>query len=129
MMKVSDPIIFGHAVTVFFKDLFEKYATSIAELGVEPNNGLGDLLAKIDTLPADQKAALEADLVAAYAAGPDLAGRFRPGITNLHVPMIIIDASVPRFAPGSDVEQGRCATGHKFCHSRPFVCRGIRGDH
>ena len=97
MMKVSDPIIFGHAVTVFFKDLFEKYATSIAELGVEPNNGLGDLLAKIDTLPADQKAALEADLVAAYAAGPDLAMVDSDrGITNLHVPSdIIIDASMP----------------------------------
>ena len=97
MMKVSDPIIFGHAVTVFFKDLFEKYATSIAELGVDPNNGLGDLLAKIDALPTDQKAALEADLAAAYAAGPDLAMVDSDrGITNLHVPSdIIIDASMP----------------------------------
>ena len=97
MMKVSDPIIFGHAVTVFFESVFEKYAAVLSELGVDSNNGLGDLLAKIETLPADQKAALESDLAAAYAARPDLAMVDSDrGITNLHVPSdIIIDASMP----------------------------------
>ncbi len=97
MMKVSDPIIFGHAVTVFFKDVFEKHATVLSELGVDSNNGLGDLIAKMETLPADQKAALEADLATAYAARPDLAMVDSDrGITNLHVPSdVIIDASMP----------------------------------
>lgn len=97
MMKVSDPIIFGHAVTVFFESVFEKHAAVLSELGVDSNNGLGDLLAKIETLHADQKAALESDLAAAYAARPDLAMVDSDrGITNLHVPSdIIIDASMP----------------------------------
>lgn len=97
MMKVSDPIIFGHAVTVFFESVFEKHAEALAALGVDPNNGLGDLLAKIETLPADQKAAIEADLAAVYAEQPDLAMVDSDrGITNLHVPSdVIIDASMP----------------------------------
>jgi isocitrate dehydrogenase len=97
MMKVSDPIIFGHFVRVFFKDLLAKHATTLAALKVDLNNGFGDLLAKITTLPADQKAAIEADIAAAYASGPGLAMvNSDKGITNLHVPSdVIVDASMP----------------------------------
>ena len=97
MMKVSDPIIFGHAVRVFFADLLAKHAATLATLGVDLNNGFGDLVAKIQTLPADQKAAIEADIQAALAAGPALAYvNSDKGITNLHVPSdVIIDASMP----------------------------------
>jgi isocitrate dehydrogenase len=97
MMKVSDPIIFGHAVEVFYKDVFKKYAGTISELGVDVKNGLGDLYAKIETLPSNQKAAIEADLEAVYAARPDIAMvDSDKGITNLHVPSdVIIDASMP----------------------------------
>lgn len=97
MMKVSDPIIFGHGVKVFFKDVFENHAAILEELGVDVNNGFGDLLAKIATLPADQKAAIEADIQACYDKGPDLAMvDSDKGITNLHVPSdVIIDASMP----------------------------------
>ncbi|MGH1336202.1 MAG: NADP-dependent isocitrate dehydrogenase [Aureispira sp.] len=97
MMKVSDPIIFGHAVRVFFHDVFEKHGAILDELGVDVNNGLGDLVAKIQNLPADQRSAIEADLNTAYANGPDLAMvNSDKGITNLHVPSdVIIDASMP----------------------------------
>jgi len=96
MMKVSDPIIFGHAVTVYFQDVFEKHAALFAELGVNPNNGLGDLYAKIETLPAAQKAEIEADIQACYAKRPQLAMvDSDKGITNLHVPSdVIVDASM-----------------------------------
>ena len=97
MMKVSDPIIFGHGVKVFFADVFEKHADTIKQLGVDVNNGLGDLLAKIEELPADKKAEIEADIQACYDNGPDLAMvNSDKGITNLHVPSdVIIDASMP----------------------------------
>ncbi|WPJ97932.1 NADP-dependent isocitrate dehydrogenase [Coraliomargarita algicola] len=97
MMKVSDPIIFGHAVEVFYKDVFEKYADTIAKLGVDVKNGLGDLYAKIATLPAEEKAAIEADLDAVYSNSPAIAMvDSDKGITNLHVPSdVIIDASMP----------------------------------
>ncbi|MBP7142101.1 MAG: NADP-dependent isocitrate dehydrogenase [Opitutaceae bacterium] len=97
MMKVSDPIIFGHVVRVFFKDLLEKHAATFAELGVDLNNGLGDLLAKIQNLPPEKKAAIEADIKAAYAKGPAVAMvNSDKGITNLHVPSdVIVDASMP----------------------------------
>jgi len=97
MMKVSDPILFGHCVKVFFKDVLAKHAATLAPLGVDLNNGLGDLLAKIEKLPAADKAAIEADLAAAYAAGPALAYvNSDKGITNLHVPSdVIVDASMP----------------------------------
>jgi len=97
MMKVSDPIIFGHVVRVFFKDLLAKHAATFAELGVDLNNGFGDLLAKIQKLPADKKAAIESDITAAYAAGPAVAMvNSDKGITNLHVPSdVIVDASMP----------------------------------
>lgn len=97
MMKVSDPIIFGHAVSVFFKDVFEKHASTFKQLGVDPNNGLGDLYAKIANLPAAKKAEIEADIKACYKNRPELAMvNSEKGITNLHVPSdVIIDASMP----------------------------------
>ncbi|MCG8372659.1 MAG: NADP-dependent isocitrate dehydrogenase [Balneolales bacterium] len=97
MMKVSDPIIFGHGVKVFFKDVFEKHAETITRLGVDANNGLGDLIAKIEELPNHKKSEIIADINAAYENGPDLAMvNSYKGITNLHVPSdVIIDASMP----------------------------------
>ena len=97
MMKVSDPIIFGRAVEVFFKDLLAKHAATLSALGVDLRNGFGDLVSKIQTLPADQKAEIEADIQAAYATGPALAMvNSDKGITNLHVPSdVIVDASMP----------------------------------
>ncbi len=97
MMKVSDPIIFGHAVKAFFKDVIAKHGAVLQQLGVDFNNGFGDLVAKIQSLPADQKAAIEADIQAAYASGPAVAMvNSDKGITNLHVPSdVIVDASMP----------------------------------
>jgi len=97
MMKVSDPIMFGHCVRVFFQDLLTKHAATLARLGVDLNHGLGDLLAKLQPLPAAERAALEADLAAAFAAGPAVAMvNSAQGITNLHVPSdVIVDASMP----------------------------------
>jgi isocitrate dehydrogenase len=97
MMKVSDPIIFGHAVEVFFKDLIAKHSQTLATLGVDFRNGFGDLIAKLEKLPADQKAAIEADILAAYQNGPALSMvNSDKGITNLHVPSdVIVDASMP----------------------------------
>ena len=97
MMKVSDPIIFGHGVRAYFKDLIEKHGDVIDDLGVDFNNGFGDLVAKIESLPADKKAEIEADIQACYDNGPDLAMvNSDKGITNLHVPSdVIIDASMP----------------------------------
>ncbi len=97
MMKVSDPMMFGHCVRAFFEDLFTKYADLFDELGVDPNNGFGDVLDKIASLPEGQRAAVEADIQAALEAGPGIAMvDSDKGITNLHVPSdIIIDASMP----------------------------------
>ncbi len=97
MMKVSDPIMFGHAVTVFFKDVFEKHMAVIKEIGVDPNNGLSDLYAKIAKLPEAQRAQIEADIKACYKMRPELAMvNSEKGITNLNVPSdVIIDASMP----------------------------------
>ena len=97
MMKVSDPIIFGHAVKVYYRDVFEKYSEQFAELGVDANNGIGDVYTKIQSLNAEQRAAIEADLQAVYSIRPDMAMVDSDrGITNLHVPSdIIIDASMP----------------------------------
>ncbi|ACG72877.1 isocitrate dehydrogenase, NADP-dependent [Anaeromyxobacter sp. K] len=97
MMKVSDPVMFGHAVTVFFEDVFAKHAATFKQLGVNPNLGLGDLYKRLETLPADKKAEIEADIKATYAKRPALAMvDSDKGITNLHAPNdIIIDASMP----------------------------------
>ncbi|PSR56842.1 NADP-dependent isocitrate dehydrogenase [Adhaeribacter arboris] len=97
MMKVSDPIMFGHAVSIFFKDLFEKHAVAFEQIGVDPNNGFGDVLAKIQSLPEEQRTQIEADIKAVYQAQPQLAMvDSAKGITNLNVPNdVIIDASMP----------------------------------
>jgi len=97
MMKVSDPILFGHAVSVFFKDVFEKHADTFRELGANPNNGFGAVLALLDSLPAQKKAEIKADIQACYEQRPPLAMvNSDKGITNLHVPSdVIIDASMP----------------------------------
>jgi isocitrate dehydrogenase len=97
MMKISDPVMFGHAVSVFYKDVFEKHAAVIKELGVNINNGLGELYAKIQSLPVAQRAEIEADIQAVYQSRPSLAMvDSDKGITNLHVPNdIIVDASMP----------------------------------
>ena len=97
MMKVSDPIIFGHCVRVFFASVFEKHAATLEKLGIDVRNGFGDVIAKLESLPDGERGAIEADIEAAYAAGPDLAMvNSDRGITNLHVPSdVIIDASMP----------------------------------
>jgi isocitrate dehydrogenase len=97
MMKVSDPIMFGHAVTVYYQDVFEKHAALFEELGVDANNGIGDVYAKIGKLPEAKRSEIEADLQAVYASRPELAMvDSDKGITNLHVPSnVIIDASMP----------------------------------
>jgi isocitrate dehydrogenase len=97
MMKVSDPIIFGHAVRMFFKAVFDKHAGTLREIGVDPNNGLGDFYSKLKGLPAAKQAEIEADLQACYRNRPALAMvDSDKGITNLHVPSdVIIDASLP----------------------------------
>jgi isocitrate dehydrogenase len=97
MMKVSDPIMFGHAVEVYYEDVFEKHAAEIKALGVTPNNGIGDLYTKIKALPDAERAAIEADVAAVYETRPPLAMvDSAKGITNLHVPSdIIVDASMP----------------------------------
>jgi isocitrate dehydrogenase len=97
MMKVSDPVIFGHAVSVYYKDVFEKHAALFDQLGIEASNGIGDVYAKIESLPEKQRTEIEADIEAVYANQPKLAMvDSEKGITNLHVPShVIIDASMP----------------------------------
>jgi len=97
MMKVSDPIMFGHAVNIYYEDVFAKHAATLEALGVEANNGIGDVYAKIGSLPAAEQDAIKADIEAVYATRPPLAMvDSDKGITNLHVPSnIIIDASMP----------------------------------
>jgi isocitrate dehydrogenase len=97
MMKISDPIMFGHAVSVYFKDVFDKHGATLKELNVNVNNGFGDVVAKIATLPAAKRAEIEADIQACFKKQPQLAMvNSDKGITNLHVPSdVIIDASMP----------------------------------
>ncbi len=97
MMKIADPIVFGHVVSVFFADVIEKHAATLKRLGVNLNNGFGDLLTKIETLPAGEKEAIKADIAAEYAKRPGLAMvNSDKGITCLHVPSdVIVDASMP----------------------------------
>jgi isocitrate dehydrogenase len=96
-MKISDPIIFGHCVAVFFADVFSKHASALTRIGVDPDNGMGDLLTRIEKLPDAEKAAIKADIAATYAERPGLAMvNSDRGITNLHVPSdVIVDASMP----------------------------------
>jgi len=97
MMKVSDPIVFGHAVSVYFKEAFESHTETLAELGIQPNDGLGSVLQKIDSLPYSKRAEIEYDLRKCYETRPEMAMvDSDKGITNLHVPSdIIVDASMP----------------------------------
>jgi isocitrate dehydrogenase len=97
MMKISDPIMFGHCVSVYYKDALEKHADVLQQIGANVNNGLADVLEKLDKLPAEKKAEIEADIAAVYEHRPALAMvDSRKGITNLHVPNnIIVDASMP----------------------------------
>ena len=103
MMKVSDPIIFGHAVSVYYKDVFDKHAATFETLGVDTRNGLGDVYARIARLPDEQRSAIEADLQAVYETRPQLAMvNSDKGITNLHVPSdVIVDASMPAMVRSS----------------------------
>jgi len=104
MMKVSDPIMFGHCVKVFFKNVFDKHASTFAEVGANANNGFGDVLNKIQKLPEEKRKEIEADIEKAYADGPAIAMvNSDKGITNLHVPSdVIIDASMPSMIRGMD---------------------------
>ena len=97
MMKVSDPIIFGHAVRVFFKGLFEKHGATFKEIGVDVNNGFGDLISEVEKLSSDKKEEIFADIKSIFESGPEVAMvNSEKGITNLHVPSdVIIDASMP----------------------------------
>ena len=116
MMKVSDPIVFGHAVKTYFADVFAKYGDTFDRIGVNPNDGLADVLARVAALPDAERAAIEGAITARLQDGPALAMVDSDrGITNLHVPSdIIIDASMPPMIrdSGTDVERGRRAAGH-----------------
>ncbi len=124
MMKISDPIMFGHAVTVYYKDVFEKHAALIKELGVNVNNGLGDLYAKIAKLPEAQRAAIEADIQTVYKSRPELAMvNSDKGITNLHVPSdIIVDASMPAMIRDSGKMWGKDGKLHDTKAMIPDRC-------
>ncbi|MBV9554183.1 MAG: NADP-dependent isocitrate dehydrogenase, partial [Alphaproteobacteria bacterium] len=124
MMKISDPIIFGHCVSVFFADVFEKHGATLTRLGVDPDNGLGDMLTRIETLPEAEKAAIKADIEAAYAKRPGLAMvNSDRGITNLHVPSdVIIDASMPAMIRESGHMWGADGKLHDVIAAIPDRC-------
>ena len=124
MMKISDPIIFGHAVSVFFADVFEKHAVAFKLIGVDPDNGMGDLLARIAWLPDADKAAIEADIAAAYASRSGLAMvNSDRGITNLHVPSdTIVDASMPAMIRESGKMWGADGKLHDVIAAIPDRC-------
>ena len=132
MMKVSDPIIFGHAVRAYFADLFAEHGDALRSVGVNPNDGLAALLTAIEALPEDQRAAVQAAIDAAYANGPALAMVDSDrGITNLHVPSdVIIDASMPAAIRSSGQmwnAAGRAA-GHEVRDPRPLLRAAVRRD-
>ncbi|MBN2725400.1 MAG: NADP-dependent isocitrate dehydrogenase [Deltaproteobacteria bacterium] len=114
MMKVSDPVIFGHVVSVFFRDVFEKYSDDFKKLGVNPNNGLGDLYSHLSELDELKRTEIEKDLMACYEKMPELAMvNSDKGITNLHVPSdVIIDASMPAAIRNSGKMWGRDGKAH-----------------
>src|SRR6187431_1811886 len=124
MMKISDPILFGHCVSVFFADVFAKHGATLKRLGVDPDNGLGDLLTRIETLPEAEKAAIKADIKAEYAKRPGLAMvNSDRGITNLHVPSdVIIDASVPAMIRESGKMWGADGKLHDCIAAIPDRC-------
>jgi isocitrate dehydrogenase len=124
MMKVSDPILFGHAVSAFYSDVFEKHAATLQKLGVDPNNGIGDLYTRIQSLPAAEKEAIEADIKAQYEKRPPLAMvDSARGITNLHVPSdVIIDASMPAAIRTSGKMWGPDGEAHDTKFTIPDRC-------
>jgi len=124
MMKVSDPIIFGHAVRVYFKDVFDKYAVTFETLGVDTRNGLGDVYTKINALPEAERKEIEADIEATYQTRPELAMvNSDKGITNLHVPSdVIIDASMPAAIRASGKMWGKDGKLHDTAAMIPDRC-------
>ncbi|MBN58434.1 NADP-dependent isocitrate dehydrogenase [Thalassolituus sp. UBA3500] len=124
MMKVSDPIIFGHVVSVFFAPVFEKYSETFDRLGVDVNNGLGDVYAKIAKLPNNEREAIEADIAACYEERPNLAMvNSDKGITNLHVPNdVIVDASMPAMIRSSGKMWGSDGDAHDTIAVIPDRC-------
>ncbi len=124
MMKISDPIIFGHCVSVFFADVFEKHGATLKRLGVDPDLGVGEMMAKIETLPEAEKAAIKADIQAVYAKRPSLAMvNSDKGITNLHVPSdVIIDASIPAMIRESGKMWGADGKLHDCIAAVPDRC-------
>jgi isocitrate dehydrogenase len=124
MMKISDPILFGHCVSVFFADVFEKHGATLTRLGVDPDNGVADMLTRIETLPEAEKAAIKADIQATYAKRPGLAMvNSDRGITNLHVPSdVIIDASMPAMIRESGKMWGADGKLHDVLAAIPDRC-------
>tara|TARA_R110000868_G_scaffold111242_10_gene300586 strand:+ start:12928 stop:15162 length:2235 start_codon:yes stop_codon:yes gene_type:complete len=124
MMKVSDPIMFGHAVSVYYKDVFAKYADTFEKLGVDVKNGLGDVYAKIKSLPDAEREAIEADIAAVYQSRADLAMvNSDKGITNLHVPNdVIVDASMPAMIRSSGQMWGADGKLHDSLAMIPDRC-------
>src|SRR5690349_17642613 len=124
MMKISDPILFGHCVSVFFADVFEKHDATLARLGVDPDNGVADMLTRIETLPEAEKAAIKADIQAEYAKRPGLAMvNSDRGITNLHVPSdVIVDASMPAMIRESGKMWGPDGKLHDVIAAIPDRC-------
>ncbi len=133
MMKISDPIMFGHAVTVFYKDVFDKHGATLKELGVNPNLGLGELYKKIQSLPEAKRAEIEADIKAVYAKQPGPGhGRFRQGD---HQPAHPQRHHRRRLHAGrgsrsrQDVEHRGETAGHQGDDPRPLLCHHVQGDH
>ncbi|HZX84624.1 MAG TPA: NADP-dependent isocitrate dehydrogenase [Reyranella sp.] len=124
MMKISDPILFGHCVSVYFADVFEKHGATLTRLGVDPDNGLADMLTRIETLPEAEKATIKADIQATYAKRPGLAMvNSDKGITNLHVPSdVIIDASMPAMIRESGKMWGPDGKLHDVIAAIPDRC-------
>src|SRR5215207_7406271 len=124
MMKISDTILFGHCVSVFFADVFEKHGATLTRLGVDPDNGVADMLTRIETLPEAEKAAIKADIQATYAKRPGLAMvNSDKGITNLHVPSdVIIDASMPAMIRESGKMWGADGKLHDVLAAIPDRC-------
>src|SRR5438132_11239394 len=124
IMKTSDPILFGHCVCVFFADVFEKHGATLTRLGVDPDNGVGDMLTRIETLPEAEKAVIKADIQATYAKRPGLAMvNSDRGITNLHVPSdVIVDASMPAMIRESGKMWGADGKLHDVIAAIPDRC-------
>ncbi len=124
MMKISDPILFGHCVSVFFADVFAKHGATLKKLGVDPDTGVGEMMTKIETLPEAEKAAIKADIQAEYAKRPGLAMvNSDKGITNLHVPSdVIVDASMPAMIRESGKMWGADGKLHDVIAAIPDRC-------